>query len=124
MPGQSIVCVRLAARSFWRKAQSIPNLFPSGSGTLASVTCKQTTRHGSAGSRRSENMLDRTRLPFSYTEELLGDVDSLVGQLGTPEEFSGLVAGSCSLPFKRVKSLAGLRRFLDRYYSRILLACE
>jgi urease accessory protein UreF len=57
------------------------------------------------------------------TAELLGDIQPLIEQLGSPEGLAAL-AGGMSTPPRQIASIEDLRSFLNNYHAKILRPLE
>jgi urease accessory protein UreF len=69
-------------------------------------------------------MLDQKTSKPQIGIEILGELHSLDEQLGNPATLSSLTRGTLSLQLDCLSNVTTLRRVLQTYCSRILIACE
>jgi len=69
-------------------------------------------------------MLERRSVSLKGGAHLLGDLHLLAAQLGSPKAVQTFSAVAAALQSPDVKTARGLRAFLDKYLTRLLIPCE
>ncbi len=69
-------------------------------------------------------MLHQLQNATAAEAELLGDLNPLLEQIGSPDGLASLAGGRDPLAALTIRTVAGLRSFLEEYYKRILQPIE